>query len=120
MVKPGHVVNRAHVDDIAEVTRLVLERGLGGQIWNVADDEPPAAGRHRLCLNAVRRRAAAGRALRDGKNSPTSASFFAKPRGVSNAKAKRLLGFPPAYPTDREGLRALLEAGEGRGGAAST
>ena len=40
IVKGNHVVNRAHVDDIAEVTRLVLERGLGGQIWNVADDEP--------------------------------------------------------------------------------
>ena len=40
IVKPGHVVNRAHVDDIAEVARLVLARGLEGRIWNVADDEP--------------------------------------------------------------------------------
>ena len=40
IVKPGQVFNRAHVDDIAELTRLVLTRGLEGQIWNVADDEP--------------------------------------------------------------------------------
>src|SRR5208337_3362713 len=46
--------------------------------------------------------------------SPMSASFFAEEKRVSNAKAKRLLGFSPAYPSYREGLRALAEAGEGR------
>ena len=40
IVKPGQVFNRAHVDDIAEISRLVLTRNLKGQIWNVADDEP--------------------------------------------------------------------------------
>ena len=40
IVKPGQVFNRAHVDDIAEISRLVLTRDLKGQIWNVADDEP--------------------------------------------------------------------------------
>ena len=45
--------------------------------------------------------------------SPMSASFFAEEKRASNAKAKRLLDFAPAYPTYREGLRALAEAGEG-------
>ena len=40
IVKPGQVFNRAHVDDIAELTRLALTRGLEGQVWNVADEEP--------------------------------------------------------------------------------
>src|SRR5271170_6452223 len=40
IVKPGQVFNRAHVDDIAELTRLALTCGLEGQIYNVADDEP--------------------------------------------------------------------------------
>ena len=40
IVKAGQVFNRAHVDDIAEVSRLVLKGGLEGQIWNVADQEP--------------------------------------------------------------------------------
>jgi len=47
--------------------------------------------------------------------SPMAASFFMDEKRVSAAKAKRLLGFRPAYPTYREGLRALLEAGEGPG-----
>ena len=42
IVKPGQVFNRAHVDDIAEVTRLALTSGLVGQVWNVADEEPAA------------------------------------------------------------------------------
>ena len=46
------------------------------------------------------------------KLSPMSASFFAEEKRVSNAKAKRLLGFKPAYPTYREGLGALAD---GRG-----
>ena len=40
IVKPGHVTNRAHVEDIAEATRLVLTGGQPGRIWNVADDDP--------------------------------------------------------------------------------
>ena len=40
IVKPGQVFNRAHVDDIAQISSLVLTRDLKGQIWNVADDEP--------------------------------------------------------------------------------
>ena len=48
------------------------------------------------------------------KLSPMAASFYADEKRVSNAKAKRLLGFKPAYPSYREGLRALWEAGEGR------
>jgi len=38
------------------------------------------------------------------------------PYFASFAKAKRLLGFTPAYPTYREGLKALADAGEGKEG----
>ena len=48
------------------------------------------------------------------KLSPMSASFFAEEKRVSNAKAKAELGFAPDYPSYREGLKALAEAGEGR------
>jgi hypothetical protein len=115
IVKPGHVSNRAHVDDIAEVTRLVLTRGLEGQIWNVADDEPAppqdVIGYAATLLGA----ALPPEEAFDGANlSPTSASFFADEKRVSAAKAKGLLGFNPVYPTYREGLKALAVAGEGR------
>ena len=115
IVKQNHVVNRAHVDDIAEVTRLVLERGLDGQIWNVADDEPaPPQDVIAYAAALLGVEPPSEEAFEPANLSPMSASFFAEKKRISNAKAKRLLGFSPAYPSYREGLRALAEAGEGR------
>jgi nucleoside-diphosphate-sugar epimerase len=116
IVKPGQVFNRAHVDDIADFSRLVLTRGLEGQVWNVADDEPAppqevvayAAGLLGLAPPPEER-------FEDARLSPMAAEFYADNRRASIAKAKALLGFAPAYPTYREGLRALAAAGEGRG-----
>ena len=65
------------------------------------------------------RRAAWGRtaargALRRSAALADGAGFYADNKRVSIAKAKAELGFAPAYPTYREGLKALAEAGEGR------
>ena len=107
--------NRAHVDDIAEVTRLALTSGLVGQVWNVADEEPAAP------QDVVAY--AAGLLGLDpppeepfdpSRLSPMAREFYADNKRVSIARAKARLGFKPAYPTYREGLKALAEAGEGR------
>ena len=117
IVKPNHVVNRAHVDDIAEVARLVLVRGLEGRIWNVADDEPaPPEDVVAYAAGLLGLPPPPEEPLETAALSPFAASFYAEEKRVSNAKAKALLGFAPAYPTYREGLRALYEAGEGRSG----
>jgi hypothetical protein len=113
IVKPGHVSNRAHVDDIAEVTRLILTAGLEGQIWNVADDEPaPPQDVTAFAASLLGVVAPPAEPFEEATMSPMAASFFADEKRVSAAKAKALLGFRPAYPTYREGLEALAEAGE--------
>jgi nucleoside-diphosphate-sugar epimerase len=115
IVKPGQVFNRAHVDDIAQATRLVLTRGLPGQIWNVADDEP--APPQEVVVYAA---ALLGlepppeEPFDEARLSPMAREFYADNKRVSIAKVKALLGFTPAYPTYREGLKALAKAGEGR------
>jgi nucleoside-diphosphate-sugar epimerase len=115
IVKPNHVVNRAHVDDIAEVARLVLTNGLGGQIWNVADDEPaPPQDVITYAAALLGVPPPSEEPFETARLSDFSASFFAEEKRVSNAKAKALLGFAPAFPSYREGLKALAEAGEGR------
>ena len=43
-----------------------------------------------------------------------AASFYGENKRVRNDKIKRAIGFRPAFPSYREGLRALLEAGEGQ------
>ena len=116
IVRAGHVLNRAHVDDIAEYARLVLTRELEGQIWNVADEEPAPPEdivAYAAALLAVAPPPAED--YRKARVSQGSEHFFVENRRISIAKAKALLDFKPAYPTYREGLRALAAAGEGRG-----
>jgi len=117
IVKPGQVFNRAHVDDIAELTGLALTRGLKGQIWNVADEEP-APPQDVVAYAAALLGVPAPREepFDQAQLSPMAAEFYTDNKRVSIVKAKTLLGFVPAYPTYREGLRALAEAGEGQGG----
>jgi nucleoside-diphosphate-sugar epimerase len=113
IVKQGQVFNRAHVDDIAQISSLALTRGLEGAIWNVADDEPAppqdviayAAGL--LGLDPPPEEAFEGATL-----SAMAREFYADNKRVSIAKAKAELRFAPAYPTYREGLKGLAEAGE--------
>jgi hypothetical protein len=115
IVKPEQVFNRAHVDDIAQISSLALTCGLKGQIWNVADDEPAppqdviayAAGL--LGLDPPLEEPFEGARL-----SPMAREFYADNKRVSIAKAKAELGFAPAYPTYREGLKALAAMGEGQ------
>ena len=115
VVKPGHVTNRAHVEDIAEATRLALTRGLPGQIWNVTDDEPaPPQDVIAYAAGLLGVPAPPEEPFDPAGMSDMAASFFADEKRVSNAKARRLLGFAPLHPTYREGLRALLASGEGR------
>ncbi len=116
IVKPGHVTNRAHVDDIAQATRLMLSKRLAGQTWNVADDEPaPPQDVIAYAAELLGVPCPPDEAFETAELSPIAASFYAETKRVVNRKAKKKLGFRPAYPTYREGLRALWEAGEGRG-----
>jgi nucleoside-diphosphate-sugar epimerase len=114
IVKSGQVFNRAHVDDIAELTRLALTRGLEGQIYNVADDEPaPPQDVIAYAAGLLGLEPPPEERFEDAQISPMTAEFYADNKRISTAKARTLLEFAPAYPTYRDGLRALLEAGEG-------
>ena len=115
IVKPGQVFNRAHVDDIAEISSLVLTRGLKGQIWNVADDEPaPPQDVIAYAAALLGLEPPPEEPFDEAALSPMAREFYADNKRVSIAKAKAELGFAPAYPTYREGLKALAVAGEGR------
>jgi nucleoside-diphosphate-sugar epimerase len=114
IVKPGQVFNRAHVDDIAELTRLVLEARLPGQIWNVADEEPaPPQDIIAYAAALLGIEPPPEEPFSEAELSPMSRSFYADNKRVSIDKARIVLNFKPAYPSYREGLRALAEAGEG-------
>ena len=98
-----------HVEDAAAATALAIERGAPG-VYNVVDDEPAASrdwipyladvvgAKKPWRVPAWVARIGAGR----------MSAFATQLQPVSNAKAKRELGWEPAYPSWREGFRAEL------------
>lgn len=115
IIKPGQVFNRAHVDDIAAMSSLVLTRDLNGEVWNVADDEPaPPQDVVDYAAALLGLEPPPEEPFEEARLEPRTREFYADNKRVSIAKAKALLGFDPVYPTYREGLTALAEAGEGR------
>jgi nucleoside-diphosphate-sugar epimerase len=113
IIKPGQVFNRAHVDDIAQISSLALKRGLEGAIWNVADEEP-AAPQDVIAYAAdlLGLEPPPEEPFDEATLSPMAREFYADNKRVSIAKAKAELGFASAYPTYREGLNALAATGE--------
>jgi nucleoside-diphosphate-sugar epimerase len=98
-----------HIEDAAAATVAAIERGAPG-VYNVADDEPAPV---RVWLPALAE-AVGGRRPRHmpgflGRLLLGQAGYamMTSLRGVSNAKAKRELGWTPSYPSWRQGFAAL-------------
>lgn len=103
---PDQVFSRVHVDDIASGVIAGLDRPPGA--YNLADDAP--CGQNDVIEFACTLLGLAPPPLQTMDQaglSPMARSFYAENRRVANGKAKRLLGWQPAYPDYRAGLRAL-------------
>jgi len=106
LIAPGQVFSRVHVADIAGGVIAGLAGPAG--VYNLADDEP-------CDQNAVIEEAARliGAPLPplvpldEAGLSPMARAFYAENRRVANGKARRVLGWRPAFATYREGLRDL-------------
>jgi nucleoside-diphosphate-sugar epimerase len=111
IASPGQVFSRIHVDDLAAGLEASIERPRAGGIYNLCDDEPCPNGdviAHAAELLGLP--VPQEVALEDAALSPAGLRFYAESKRVSNALAKAELGWRPAYPTYREGLRAILKA----------
>jgi nucleoside-diphosphate-sugar epimerase len=111
IVSPGQVFSRIHLDDLAAGLAASIARPRAGGVYNLCDDEP-AANAEVIAYAAE----LLGMApppeipLADAGLSPVALRFYAESKRVSNALIKAELGWRPAYPSYREGLRAILEA----------
>jgi nucleoside-diphosphate-sugar epimerase len=114
ILKPGQVFNRIHADDIAAVLAASLDRPRAGAVYNVADDEPAppqdvvAYAAELMGVEPPPETPFAAASL-----SPMGRSFYGENKRVSNRLIREELGVDLAYPSYREALRALREAGEG-------
>jgi nucleoside-diphosphate-sugar epimerase len=99
-----------HVDDAAAATQLAIENDVPG-VYNIVDDDPAEVS---IWLPQLARTIGAkpprhipewlGR-LALGES---GALMMTKIRGSSNAKAKKVMGWRPAYSTWRDGFRRCL------------
>jgi 2-alkyl-3-oxoalkanoate reductase len=102
-----------HLDDAAAATVAALERGRRG-VYNIVDDEPAkvsewlpylaetVGAKPPMRVPVWFARLAAGEVV---------VKFMTEARGASNEKAKRELGWQPAWPSWREGFRHGLTEG---------
>lgn len=103
---PGQVFSRVHVADIVSGVIAGLEAPAGA--YNLADDLP--CSQNTLVEEACRLLGLAPPpllSLDQANLSPMARGFYAENRRVANGKAKRILGWAPAYPDYATGLRAL-------------
>lgn len=109
VVKPGHVFSRIHVDDLAAGLEASIARPRAGGIYNLCDDEPaPAADVTAYAAALLELQPPPEEPYDPRALSPAAQRFWAECKRVSNARAKAELGWRPAYPSYREGLRAIL------------
>ncbi len=106
--KPGHVFSRIHVADLVTVLRASMARPRPGAIYNVCDDEPAPSGDVVAFACALLGQAPPPPVpLAEAALSPVARSFYDDNKRVANGLIKRELGVNLAYPSYREGLRAL-------------
>ena len=115
IVKKDQVFNRIHVADISAAIAAVLSYEGGSEIWNLADDEPsPPQDVVTYAATLMGIEPPPEQDFETANLSPMGLSFYAENKRASNRKLKQKLGLTLAFPTYREGLTALWEAGEGR------
>ena len=115
----GGVWSFVHIDDAATATVAAVERGAPG-VYQVVDDDPAPVSEWLPALAA-----AAG--ARPPRRVPVwlarllvgehGVVLMNEVRGASNAKARRELGWRPAWPSWRQGFRAGLGDRRGVGSA---
>lgn len=122
IIRPGHLFGRIHRDDIARAVLSAMMNAprSGLRIFHLADDEPSEPAE--VTAEAARllgmappppmafEEASAGM-------SEMGRSFWAENRRIANAATKAALGLEWAYPTYREGLRAILAEQRAEGAA---
>jgi nucleoside-diphosphate-sugar epimerase len=112
VLKPGQVFSRIHVEDIVAVLLASMARPAPGTAYNVCDDD--AADPAEVIAFACALLGVTPPPLVPfdaAQLSPMARSFYDDNKRVRNDRIKQALGVSLRYRDYREGLRALLAAG---------
>jgi nucleoside-diphosphate-sugar epimerase len=107
----GGLATFIHLEDAAAATVAALDKGRAGQAYNIVDDEPV---RWADFLDAVAAQLGVRRPMRLPtwmlRAIPYLHTIMTTSMHVSNAKARRELGWSPAVSTYREGIPLIVKA----------
>lgn len=110
IAKPGQVFNRIHVEDIATVLEASIARPKPGAIYNVCDDEPaPPQAVIKYGAKLLGLEPPPEVPFEEADMTPMARSFYGENKRVSNKRLREELGVDLAYPTYREGLKAVAQ-----------
>ncbi|MBB3019744.1 nucleoside-diphosphate-sugar epimerase [Microvirga lupini] len=113
IVKPGQVFNRIHTEDIAQVLMASIEQPSRNTIYNVADDEPgPPQDVINYAAELLGQEPPPEIPFAEADQTPMARAFYEDNKRVRNRRIKSELGVTLRYPTFRDGLRGLIQAGE--------
>jgi nucleoside-diphosphate-sugar epimerase len=105
------VFSRIHVEDLAAGLQATMARQSAGAIYHLCDDEPAPPERVTAYAAALLGVEPPPERPYDAQTaSPALRRFYGENKRVSNALAKAELDWRPAYPSYREGLKAVLAA----------
>ncbi len=106
---PGQIFSRVHVDDIASGVMAALTSEAPSGAYNLADNLPCSQNvLVEFACNLLGVEPPPLQSIKEAELSPMARGFYAENRRVANGKARRVLGWEPAYPTFREGLLGLI------------
>ena len=108
--KPGHVFNRIHVDDIAQVLQASMMAPEAGAIYNLADDEPaPSHDVIAYAATLLGMDVPPAIPYEKADLAPMVGSFYKDNKRVRNTLIKEKLGVTLRHPNYRAGLDACLD-----------
>jgi len=111
IVKPGHVLSRIHVEDIATTLLASIAKPNPGGIYNVADDLPASSAEvTAFAASLLGVDPPPEENWETAEMSPMMREFYADSRKIKNDRIKNRLGVTLRYPDYRAGLTARIEA----------
>lgn len=110
IVKPGHVMSRIHVEDLASTLLASVAKPNPGGIYNVADDLPaPSHEVTAFAASLLGVEPPPEENWETAEMSPMLREFYADSRKIKNDRVKNRLGVTLRYPDYKAGLTARVE-----------
>lgn len=111
VIKPGHIVNRIHTEDIARALLLSIAAPNPQQVYNLADGHPAPP---QDVLQFAARLCGVGQPPQVSLDSPAlsamARSFYAETKRVSNQRAIKELGWQPEFNCYQKGLLSIYKS----------